>query len=102
MKREMSAEGCFGVAVAFLLFLVVSFIVNDWALSVLWKWFILPLGAPQLSIGSAIGLSIVVGFLTAKPQDSKKEVDWTTVVPSALLSPLIAVGIGWIVHLFVA
>lgn len=48
-----------------LLFLPVSVLINGWALAVLWRWFLLPaFDLPALSIGYAIGLSVIASLLT--------------------------------------
>lgn len=65
----------------------------------LWAWFIVPLfGLPPLTIPYAIGISLIVGsfFLNTKKQDDSN-VFWV----SAIVSPLITLFIGWIVHMFI-
>jgi hypothetical protein len=44
---------------------VLSTLLRGYALSVLWGWFMVPtLGLPHLSVAQAIGIAIVVSFLT--------------------------------------
>lgn len=40
-----------------------GYIINGWVLSVLWGWFIWPLGVKAISIPEAIGISVVVQAL---------------------------------------
>jgi hypothetical protein len=34
------------------------------ATEILWSWFVVPLGAPSISIAQAVGLALVVGLFT--------------------------------------
>jgi hypothetical protein len=88
-----------------------AYIVNGWALSLLWDWFVVStFDVPSLSIPIAIGLSIVVGYLTASAPDldkaSKPKSDWEQVASLfmgllySFFHPLFALGIGWIVLQF--
>jgi len=55
--------------------MVLASIFNGYALSVLWRWFVVPVfGLPELGIVSAIGISMVVHFLTYQdmPEDKSK------------------------------
>jgi hypothetical protein len=72
-------------------------------LSKLWGWFIAySFNAPILSLNGAIGVMLVVSFLTHKESDNK---DITAelvgrAANNAVFTPAVALGIGWIVHLF--
>ena len=76
--------------------------LNGWALSKLWAWFIVStFGLSALSIPAAIGLSLVVGYLTQtlKPDKDKKPY-WETLVEGGVAStvkPLFALAFGAIV-----
>ena len=80
------------VAVVFLLTLLRAFVLIN-----LWGWFIVPLfQLPALNYPYAIGLSLVIGlFFVNKVQSEGKEY-WIGVI----LSPLLALFIGWIVQMF--
>jgi len=81
--------------------ITLSSILNGWALSLLWSWFMVPLGLPPIGIAWAIGISIVIGYLTNHNEKKKgEEVDSTHVVIVAFMRPVFAVGIGYIVHSF--
>ena len=97
----MAIIGVIGfIAVSFL-----NYILNGFALTVLWGWFIVPVfGLPVLAIVPAIGLVLVVGFLThrvTKKSDSKSTSDMLVeALIASLLNPLVFLLIGWIVTLF--
>lgn len=85
----------------------ISSILNGWVLSILWGWFIVPtFGAPDISVVQAIGLALVVRFLTAsrsieESDDSiSKEEKVQKALVVAVVVPLFALFVGWIVHLF--
>ncbi len=80
-----------------------SVVWYGYALSVLWGWFIVPaLGAPALSVPSAIGIAIVVSYMTHQ-YSKKNSVDiegWEATAEAlafSALKPLLTLGIGWIV-----
>lgn len=87
---------------------VVGSIASGFALSVLWGWFVVPLfGVPNLTIAQAIGLSMVVGFLTYQYHDNHKKEEMSLagkiiyLVLLAIIQPAVTLVIGYIVHLFV-
>jgi len=83
-----------------------SAIFSGYVLSVLWGWFILPVfDAPTLTISSAIGLSIVVGFIARDyPEENNKGDSPSDILGKAILKaaikPLMVLLVGWIVTLF--
>ena len=86
--------------------IALSAVTSGWALSILWGWFVVPVfGLPALTIAQAVGVSYVVSFLTrrtAQPNKGEKEhsdVVWGVSV--LFIAPLLTLGIGWIIHLFV-
>ena len=105
MKRSESAT-----AIGFTLLLAVPLttLLRGWALSVLWAWFVTPFfGIKLLPIGYALGLAILVGYLVPstecqKEDDSLKSTTEKiiTVLAKAILAPLLAVGMGWIIRYF--
>ncbi len=80
-----------------------SAILNGWVLTHLWHWFMVPIfGLHDLTIVPAIGLGLIVSFLTNKGVIAKKdsrETDWSATI-GYLLSPFIVLFFGYIVHLY--
>jgi len=75
---------------------VVSTVLNGWALRKLWGWFIVPLGVPPLTMVGAIGFAMVVYFLTYHSQPKRDEGEpWWHPLAKMLLRPLFAVASGW-------
>lgn len=94
-----------GVLFVFIAAILYSY--NGFALSVLWEWFIVTgFNAPSISIPTAIGIALIVNFLTNKP---KKDNDTSNsdflegivyVLILGILTPTLALAIGWVVTLF--
>ena len=95
----------FGI-IGFIVWMVVAAILNGWALSVLWGWFFVPtLRLPELGIVQAIGIAMVVGYLTYQHIDTQpKSGDGTSKLietgVNSVIRPVFAVAFGWVVHSF--
>lgn len=79
---------------------VVIYLLHGVSLQLLWRWFVSPtFGLPAISLVQAIGIGIIVDLLTKqhipRDKDAQKEL-----IAFQILSPVFAVAIGWIVHLF--
>lgn len=72
---------------------------EGWVLSVLWRWFLVPLGAPALSIPAAIGVAIIVGMLTHQSSKTDDE-DWAAKISAIFLGPPMMLLVGWITKQF--
>ena len=96
--------GAVGAAVALI---ALAAILNGYALSVLWSWFMVPtFHLPPLGIVPAMGMAMVVSFLTyhydedkAKEQASQSE-RIGKVCMSIILRPVMALILGWVIHQF--
>ena len=84
-------------AAAICLFILPFSLLGGWTLSWLWFWFIVPLGVPAIGVAHSIGIVGLVGFLTK--QYNKTE-ETSEALSFAIIAPLMALSIGYIVHLF--
>ncbi|MCU4119322.1 hypothetical protein [Variovorax sp. N23] len=74
---------------------------RGYVLSILWGWFMVPaFGLPGLTVPLAIGLALVIGFLTERSAKKKEDFDWGIAIAQLIFSPAIALLIGWIVTRF--
>lgn len=104
IMKNMSDLFIGGIAVVwFFAYLAFLAVLRGWVLSCLWLWFIVPIfNLPQLSTVQAIGVSCVISFLTVhlsemKDEDKKPSTErWV----DGLLFNFFALGIGYVVHLF--
>ena len=77
---------------------------EGWAVSILWGWFVVPLGVPSLSVWSAAGLALVAALLThqwkrpSDDDDADAMLAWRITV--GLILPPWCLGFGWIFHAF--
>ena len=88
-----------------IILMVYAAMINGWALAKLWSWFIVTtFGLPALSIPAAIGLAMVVSYLTQHLDDKKSEDSyWDILVKGAVaatLKPLFALLFGAIVKVW--
>ena len=96
-----------GIIVAFALAITVGAIINGWVLSILWEWFIAPVfNLPSLSLPLAIGLALVISYLTyqnidCKPKESDDGDAVIKLVMVMVLRPLLVLFFGWVIHLFI-
>lgn len=91
-------------AIAVLLLLLFAIpilsIIRGFALSYLWGWFIVPFGLPEIGVAWAIGISMIVAYLTYEnPYQGTSEEVWGKLIGS-IFSPFFVLLIGAIVHSF--
>jgi len=92
----------FLVILEFFMLLVVSSILKGYVLSILWGWFIVPVfSLPELTVVSAIGIAIVVSYLTHQYNENKGEgKSFDKRIAIIILRPFFVLLFGWVVHLF--
>lgn len=96
----------FAAMLLFVLLVPISSIWRGYVLTVLWEWFVVPtFGLHPLAIAPAIGLSLVVSYLThqsdaAKTPDGDFADRMARACAYAFLLPLVVLGIGWVVQKF--
>lgn len=86
------------------LFIAVPLIVilRGFVLTVLWGWFVVTtFGLPELSLPAALGVALVAQFLIYHPYRKPEESTSSERIGRAVGYNLFALGIGWIVHLFI-
>ena len=105
-KSKESTGSCFAALIALPVVLVITALLNGTVLSIIWGWFVVPVfRAPSLSIAYAIGLGLVVSFLTARSSNGKDERRAVEILFSGLLTIVVnagvVLGLAFVVHLFV-
>jgi len=70
-----------------------------------WGWFVVPtFDLPTLTLPAAIGIALAVQFITKHtPLTSEERTDkefWEDWAARTFFIPAFALGIGWVVHLF--
>lgn len=76
--------------------------VDGWAFSKLWLWFAVPLGVHPLGIFAAVGVMLTVRFITVSRKMDPETADFGESIKHTVTSAmfaLVALGLGWLVHL---
>jgi hypothetical protein len=88
--------------------IAISSIWRGYVLSVLWGWFVVPFfGARPLPLAMAIGISLIVGFLTIHRTGKEAEKEMGTAESFGLscavmvFVPLAVLAAGWVAHQFI-
>lgn len=81
---------------------ILSTLLNGFVFQTLWGWFIVPFGITPLGLAHAIGVALVIRFLTYQYDAQSDKADaFANGVLYAIVAPLIALLMGWIVHSFI-
>jgi hypothetical protein len=84
---------------ALVIVMIAYYPVYGWAIATMWRWFIVPLGLPPLSIAHALGLSILLGFTCTHAQLSDEE-NKLELYAIYFGRPVMVTLVAWIVHAF--
>lgn len=101
MKKKSEYSGIF--AIVFLLNFVPVIMWRGWVLSLLWGWFVVRLGMPAVSIPEAIGVSLVLSYLTGTGHIAVavEEMKEKTTEENDKIPPMGKIFIGWAMPAFV-
>lgn len=75
-------------------------VLNGYVLSILWGWFLVPLGLPEIGVITGIGICIIANFVTYKASDFKEIPGERSNYIGMFLTPLVVLLVGWIFHSF--
>lgn len=81
---------------------IATVIWSGYVLSVIWRWFMVPLfGLPVLSIPAAIGIDALVTLVipSQKPSKDTEQSTWSAII-TGILKPLVMLGVAFIAKLF--
>lgn len=93
--------GCGVVFAVVIILTTYTALARGFVLTKLWGWFIVPFfEVGPLSMPIAIGIGLILGFLTHQEQFTNEDDDKTTPLVGMVISPWITLLIGWIVTLF--
>lgn len=75
-------------------------LLHAWVLSVLWTWFVVPLGVTGIGFAHAYGLTVFAHLLmyNANGSSAKSNAVLTAIV-SSVLAPLLSLAFGAVAHL---
>ena len=101
MKNFFSKfEKVFHLFWSFVFLFVVASCLEGIVLYYLWEWFVVPLGLQSVSVVQAIGVCILLDFVTYHYYDYKKseEVGLATSLLYIIIRPLVALAVGAALH----
>lgn len=104
MKDLYEALGKFALAILNLAYSIGCFILSGYVLSILWAWFITStFGLPALTIPVAMGIMVVVSYLTKQANFANEDKeDYTKRMNIlAIVKPLGALAVGYVIKFFV-
>lgn len=91
----------FLVTLGFIAYLFLSALINGYVLSMLWAWFMVPLfRLPSLSVVGAMGLALIVTYLTVNMPKKQEETDWAYLIMGAIVKWTFFLFLGWLFHLW--
>lgn len=99
-----------GTVIGVLFGIIAAVVMRAWVLTIMWGWFIVPLGAVALSVPTALGITMVISMFTSHLANDEsstisynghngKEVMIAASV-KAFGQPLVTLLFAWIVTLF--
>jgi hypothetical protein len=102
--EKMGIKSLLGVMVAAVAAIVVVtgvvMIINGFTIMALWGWFVAPLlGLQPLNIPTAIGLGLIVAYMTHQPT-GKDERSTQEHLAAVIIRPAIVLLIGWVLTFF--
>lgn len=110
MDKNNNVSTCLGIIFSLVVLIVVGTLMNGWALSTIWNWFMVPIFVlPSLTLWQAMGVSMVFELFTGTNRTKKKDSDtsgktYTGALVESLalviLVPLASVVAAWIVLQF--
>lgn len=99
MNTTLKALAIIAVVILALVAIGLLTVYWAWALSILWGWFLVPLGVKSVGVAHAYGFTCVTGLIlgTRGLQQNKEDKDgWKSQLAVYCLSPLVALGFGYI------
>jgi multisubunit Na+/H+ antiporter MnhB subunit len=87
-------------AFAILLFTPLAIAWKGLVLSILWGWFLVPLGAPALTVSLACGVALIATFLTTDKLRERPPREAFDVLAVVVLWPAVSLLIGWCIKQF--
>lgn len=99
MKHTGVSESDKIAAAALLVLLAPMIALHAWTLSIMWSWFVVPLGVKPVGVAHAVGLTLVALSVQRSPRDDDDADKWAAVA-RGFVRPLIALAFGWVAKSF--
>ena len=77
-------------------------VLNGFVLSIMWEWFVVPLGVEPVSLAHAIGITFIMNLLAKSvDKESLKKEDINKSYCRDFCKPILTLLFGWIVTFFI-
>lgn len=86
--------------IGYVVLYICGLLFGAWAVMLMWQWFIVPLGLPQIGVAQALGVDLLVTYL-CYPRRKKGDNSWLELILGAYSEVAFVLGASWIIHLFV-
>lgn len=73
-------------------------LIRAWAFCKIWAWFLVPVGLPDVTYLTAIGVSLLVGLVAPGSKKKGEGPGLGEAVAVGVVTPLLIVGMGWMFH----
>ena len=93
-KSESSAGDAIGLFLFFPALLFEAFVVMT-----MWRWFVVPLGAPALGMAMAYGVSLTVAFVVKSPHAVRKDDGLLNLMGRQIGWSVACLTFGYLAHL---
>ena len=100
-KKKTKEEEIIESLGALILF-IPSILFSGWVVMLLWGWFIVPLGMPEVGLALALGISVLVSAITPVNyhlMEKEGRSSFYKIVFNLIMNAVL-LGFGFIVHLF--
>ena len=89
-------------ALLWIILVVPMMLLRGWVIMRLWAWFIVPFGIQGLTLPHAIGIGLILTFLTAHTlgKRAKTMEEKIEEIATSIIWPLMSLLMGYIVQLF--
>lgn len=74
--------------------LVAGTLISSWVATLLWAWFITPLGAPEISMAHAYGLILALHVFCPRSEPATEDASLLTVFAESVVKPCLVFAFG--------
>lgn len=85
----------------FIIAVTFSVLLNGFAFSILWNWFVVPsLGVNELTVSYSCGIYLLINYVTTKA-DIVRSKDTTEIFIIGFITPIMSIVVGWAILQFI-
>ena len=93
MSKQSTGSVLAGVLIA-----IGSIPITGWVISVMWRWFVVPLHVPQIGIAHAMGLSLLLAAIRPRKYKNDDDKSVLSLALEGALTPLVTLALGALAH----